>query len=117
MKIKILKEGVSVKIKILKEGVTFGPSVLDVGMETVVDETSGLRLIKDGWAELVKTVEPPAGDDIPSYDEMVKAIDDLYKADDLKAKAKELGVEFDAKATKGEVIANVIEAGKYDALV
>lgn len=104
------------KIKILKEGVTFGPSVLDVGMETVVDEASGLRLIEDDWAELVETVEPPA-DDIPSYDEMVKALDDLYKADDLKAKAKELGVEFDAKATKAEVIASVIEAGKYEDLV
>lgn len=104
------------RIKILKDGVTFGPSVLDVGMETEIDEVSGLRLVKDGWAEIVE-VEPPAGDEIPSYDEMVKALDDLYKADDLKTKAKELGVEFEAKATKAEVIASVIEAGKYDDLV
>lgn len=103
------------KIRILKEGVTFDTSVLDVGTETEVDETSGLRLIEDGWAELIEV--EPADDDIPSYNEMVEAIDGLYKADDLKAKAKEMGVDFDAKATKGDVIANLIEAGKYADLV
>lgn len=104
-------------IKIIKEGVTFGPSVLDVGTETKIDEASGLRLIKDGWAELVEVIEPPADDTTPTYEEMTEALDSLYKADDLKTKAKELGVEFDAKATKGDVIAAVIEAGKYDDLV
>lgn len=96
------------KVKIIKEGVTFGRSLLDIDTVLEVEDTSGNALIENGYAEAVKP-----NTDGPTAEEMAKALDDKYKVDDLKTVAKEAGVEFDAKATKAEVIAAVLEANKY----
>lgn len=103
------------KVKILKEGVTFGKSLLDIGAELEVEDASGKSLVENGYAEVIEAVEPPKED--LTAEEMAKKLDELYKADDLKVAAKEAGVEFDAKATKAEVIEAVIAAEKYADLV
>lgn len=99
------------KVKIIKEGVTFGRSLLDIGAVLEVEDKSGNALIENGYAEEIEAAELGTND--PTAEEMAKALDEKYKVDDLKTAAKEAGVEFDAKATKAEVIAAVLEANKY----
>lgn len=106
-----MKGSVSMIIKITRVGVADGNVALPVGHELEIDEANGKSLIDDGYAEDITPVGPPAGD--PSADDMAKALDKKYKADALKEAATAAGVEFAADATKAEVIAAVIAAGKY----
>ena len=98
------------KVEIIKGGVTDSNSLLDVGMEIVLDDKNAASLIKDGYAKAVEEETP----DGPTIEEMTAALDAKYaEAKDIKAAAESVGVAFATNATKAAVIAAVIEAGKY----
>lgn len=90
------------KIKVIKSGVTLENGVLDIGSELKLSEKLANRLVSYGCAEIVE--EP---DDDP-----YKVLDDMYKADDLKAKAVELGMTPANGISKKDLITAIVEAGK-----
>lgn len=96
------------KIEIVKTGVTDQSSLLDVGTVIEIDDKNGASLIAGGYAEKVETE-----DETPTFEEMAKALDKKYNADDLKTAATAVGVAYATDAKKSEVAAAVIEAGKY----
>lgn len=97
------------KIRITKPGVTDHSSILDVGTVIEIDDKNGASLVASEYAEAVEE----AKQEDPTAEEMTKALDKKFKADELKAAATEVGVEFAQDATKAEVIVAVIEADKY----
>ena len=98
------------KICITKLGVTDHGSILEVGTITEIDDRNGASLVAGGYAD---AVEDEPGHDDPTAEEMAKALDKKYNAEDLKAAATAAGVEYAANAKKSEVVAAVLEAGKY----
>jgi hypothetical protein len=97
------------KIRVTKPGVTDGNSTLDVGAETELDAKNAVSLIAGGYAEAVEDAD---GGELTA-EEMAKALDKKYKAEEIKAAAEKAGVQFGPTATKAVVIAAIIEAGKY----
>lgn len=95
------------KVRITKTGVTDNSSILEVGAVIEIDELNGNSLIAGEYAEAVEEASEPTAE------EMAKALDKKYKADELKAAAANAGVEFAQDANKAEVVSAVIEAGKY----
>lgn len=103
------------KIEIIKDGVTDHSSVLDVGAVIELDDVNAASLIKAEYAIAAEDTQEDPGE--LTAEQMAKNLDDAYKADALKEAAVAAGVAFDDKATKGAVVAAVIEAGKYAALM
>lgn len=101
------------KVTILKQGVTDHNSLLEVGAVIEIDDRNGASLIAGGYAEAVEGDE----DAEPTAEEMAKALDKKYNADELKAAATAAGVTYADNAKKGEVVAAIIEAGKYAELM
>lgn len=95
------------KVRITKTGVTNNSSILEVGTVIEIDELNGKSLIAGEYAEAVEEVQEP------TVEEMAKALDKKYKADELKEAAAKAGAEFAQDANKAEVISTVIESGKY----
>lgn len=97
------------KVRITKAGVTDHGSLLEVNAVIEIDDKNGASLIVGDYAEAVEEdehVEPTAND-------MAKTLDKKYKADELKAAATAVGVEFAEGANKGDVVVAIIAAGKY----
>lgn len=51
------------------------------------------------------------------YKELRDALDENYNADELKSEAREVGVQFEANATKEKVMEAIITQGKADELL
>lgn len=103
------------KIEITKDGVTDHSSILDVGAVIELDDVNAASLVKAEYAIAAEDTREDPGE--LTTEQMAKNLDYAYKADALKEGAVVAGVKFDDKATKGAVIAAVIEAGKYAALM
>lgn len=90
------------RVKVTKSGVTYESGVLSVGAELDLPESLADRLVSYGCAEIVE--EPD--------DDLYKVLDDTYKADELKAKAVELGMTPANGISKKDLITAIVEAGK-----
>ena len=103
------------KIEIVKTGVTDHSSLLDVGTVIEIDDKNGASLIAGGYAVAVEVEddEEDEGGKTPTFEEMAKALDKKFNAENLKAAATAVGVAFPADAKKSDVVAAVINAGKY----
>lgn len=89
------------KVKVTKSGVTLENGVLDIGAELELPEKLADRLVSYGCAEIVEEPDDP-----------YKVLDDMYKADELKAKAVELGMTPANSISKKDLITAIVEAGK-----
>lgn len=108
------------KVKITRVGVTSENGVLPVGFEMTIPDTDGERLVKDGYAveEEKAPGVPPTGEGSNDQDTDLSAkIDKAYKADELKAKAVEMGMEPKADVTKKDLIQAIVDADLADAFL
>lgn len=110
------------KVKITRVGVTSESGVLPVGFEMAVPDTDGERLVRDGYAVEVEEakapgVPPTEGDDDQYNTDLNAKIDKAYKADELKAKAVDLGMEPKADVTKKDLIQAIVDAGLAEAFL
>ncbi len=116
------------KVKITRVGVTSENGVLPVGFEMTVPDTDGERLVRDSYAVEVEEEAkapgvPPTGDtpDAGEGDDqdtdLNAKIDKAYKADELKAKAVEMGMEPKADVTKKDLIQAIVDAGLAEAFL
>lgn len=114
---------------LLTSAITLGASELQAGEVIELTELSAQALIKEDKAveatpdgetakALKKLGEGQDGQDPEAELEKVrKALDDQYKADELKTVAKEAGVDFPYDVKKADLIAAIIEQGKAEALL
>jgi hypothetical protein len=76
------------------------------------ETADALKQLQEGGQPNQEPVDPDA-----ELEKVRKALDDQYKADELKAAAKEAGVDFAYDVTKTNLIAAIIEQGKAEALL
>lgn len=105
------------KVQVTKIGVTEGRSDIPVGMVIELDDKNAHALVSEGYATMIEEQPSEGQGNPPTPEAMTKALDKAFRADDLKAAAKAVGVEFADDANKATVIAAVITAGKYDNLM
>lgn len=120
-------------VKITASGVMLQGETLGVGRVLPVEEIgkeNAAALVRgrvadpcdaDGKQPEAKTAAPSTDDTEAKLAEVRekqrKALDDQYKADELKDAAKTAGVEFAFDAAKKVVIAAIIDQGKADQLI
>lgn len=113
-------------VKVIAKGVTFQGADVTVGETLELGAASADSLVAEGFAEFIDESSEPAGgnqDDeaaqaaAAELERIKKALDDQYKAPELKDAAKDAGVEFAYDATKPEVIQAVIDQDKAAALL
>lgn len=116
------------QVRILKGGITFNGLDAKVGEVKELDPKAAKSLVESKLAEYVEveeveeeeTFDPkgkagkPVGEEIEA---IAKAIDDKHKRDDLYEEAKRLDIEVAHDTKKADLIAKIIENGKYDHLV
>lgn len=92
------------KIKVTKTGITDHNAIVEVDQVVDYAEADAKRLIAAGYAVAVEEPE----------DDLAKKLEKKYKADELIAKAKELGMEVADGTTKKDLIAAIVAAGKAE---
>lgn len=118
-------KGKTLKVTLLA-AITLQGMELAAGETVELSEMSAKALVNEGTAtagdvapkgEDAPPATDPKKDEADQVEKQRKALDAQYKADDLKDKAKEAGVDFAYDVTKSDLIAAIIEQGKTEALL
>ncbi|XJZ25955.1 hypothetical protein ACF5W4_11135 [Bacillota bacterium Lsc_1132] len=115
---------------LLRESITLEGQEIEAGEVVELSETSARALITEEKAaeatpdeetaaalKQLDGQDPEGQDQAAEVEKIRKALDDQYKADELKKAAKDAGVEFPYDVKKPDLIAAIIDQGKAEALL
>jgi hypothetical protein len=107
----------------LESGVAAAGEVIELtelSAQALINEEKAVEATPEGEAALKQIAEGQDQDGLDPEAELEKvrkALDDQYKADELKTAAKEAGVDFPYDVKKADLIAAIIDQGKAEALL